>query len=398
MTDLPPLPTERESPLHPPPEYARLREQAPISKHRWPNGVEAWLVTRYEDIHAFLGDPRLSIDRRPSLPPMLSAARQSKDTLPRSLSSMDPPEHTPRRQLYMRELTVRRTARLLPAIQAAADRLVDGLVERGPPAELVEGYARPLSSQVICELLGVASEDREYFQRQMDVIVSTGSPADALAAAGAALHDYVTELVRLRRKEPVDDILSRLATAEVDGRLLDEEEVVGHGMLLLNAGHETTASLIVLGLATLMAHPEQRDALVADPDLVDAAMEEVLRHQTVLHFGVVRRTTADIRLGDVVIPAGDWVVCSLASGNRDPAVYPDPDRFDIHREPGARQLSFGYGIHQCAGQHLSRFELRVALLTLFGRLPGVRLTRPLEELAFRPKAYLYSLEQLPVTW
>jgi cytochrome P450 len=395
--DLPPLPRERLSGMDPPPEYDRLRTAAPISRHRWPNGVEGWLVTRYEHVRALLGDRRLSVNRFQSSPPNLSYGRKPKVMLPTSLIGMDPPEHTSRRQLFVRELTARRMVRLRPRIQSIVDGLLEDVAGRAQPVDLVETFALPIPSLVICELLGVPGADRADFQRHTQVILGVGSDPEDVHAATSTLMGYVAGLVRARRSEPEDDILSRLATAEVDGRSLGEEELVGHGMLLLIAGHETTANVIALGVATLLAHPDQAGALAADPGLAEHAVEELLRYHAVIQYGLVRRATDDIAIGDVVIRAGEWVVSSLASANRDEALCPYPDRFDISRA-ATRHVSFGYGIHQCAGQNLARVELQVALTSLLRRFPTLRLARPVEDLTFRTNAWVYGLQELPVTW
>lgn len=223
----PPLPTTRVSPLDPPEEYARLREAAPISRHRWPNGVEGWLVTRHADVRALLADPRLSVNRFDAPPPNLSFGRKATVMLPKSLIGMDPPEHTPRRQLYIRELTVRRVRRLAPRIQEVVDELLDDLGRRTAPVDLVEAFAVPLPSLVICELLGVPRADEADFQKHTQVILGLDSTGDDVSAATTGLMDYLRGLIRQRRRDPADDILSRLATAEVDGGPLSEDELVG---------------------------------------------------------------------------------------------------------------------------------------------------------------------------
>lgn len=383
--------------MDPPSTFRRLRAEAPISRFRWPNGIEAWLVTRFEDVRAILNDGRISVNRFASQPPSLSMGRKGGVMLPKSLSGMDPPEHTPRRALYVRELTVRRMQRLQPRITEIVDGLLDGMERSGPPIDLVEAFAVPIPSMVICELLGVPKADRGEFQDHTNTIMGVDTPADQVQAATLALMDYLRGLIRTRRTDPGDDILSRLTHGEVDGAKMDEDELVGHAMLLLIAGHETTANMIALGALTLLQHPDQLAALMADHKRADNTVEELLRYHTVVQYGLVRKATADISIGDVVIRQGDWVVCSLASANRDESVCPNSDTFDTSR-PNPRQVSFGYGSHQCAGQNLARIELKTALLRLFERFPGLRAERPVEELPFRTDAWVYGVHELLVRW
>jgi cytochrome P450 len=396
-SELPAPPIHRDRPMDPPSAYRRLRTEAPISRFRWPNGIEAWLATRFEDVRALLSDSRVSVNRFASRPPSLSVGRKGGVMLPKSLSGMDPPEHTPRRQLYVRELTVRRMQRLQPRITEIVDGLLDGMERSGPPVDLVEAFAVPIPSMVICELLGVPKADRGEFQDHTTRIMGVDTPADQVQTATLALMDYLRGLIRMRRTDPGDDILSRLTHGEVNGAKMDEDELVGHAMLLLIAGHETTANMIALGALTLLEHPDQLAALMADHKRADNTVEELLRYHAVVQYGLVRKVTADIPIGDVVIREGDWVVCSLASANRDESVCPHSDAFDTDR-PYPRQVSFGYGNHQCAGQNLARIELKTALLRLFDRFPGLRLERPVGELPFRADAWVYGVHELPVEW
>ncbi len=393
----PTLPMRRTHPFDPPDEYDRLRGENAVGRFIWPNGVHGWLVTRYDDVRAALADPRLSIDRTASPPPSLAQGRASGVMLPRSLVGMDPPEHTPRRQLIIRELTVKRVARLRPRIGQIVDEYLDEMERSGPPADLVSSFALQIPSMVICELLGVPPEDRAEFQRHTAVILAVQSTGEQAQQASSALMRYMNELITAKRRAPGDDILSHLTQARLDGAPLTDDELLGNGMLLLIAGHETTANMIALGTATLLEHPGQLAAVRENPALMDHAVEELLRFHAVIQYGLVRRATADLTIGGRQIRAGEWVVCSLASANRDPACCEDPARLQVSREPVAH-TTFGYGIHQCAGQHLARLELTIALSSLFGRFPGLRLAEPVERLRFRTDMFVYGLHELPLAW
>jgi cytochrome P450 len=215
-------------------------------------------------------------------------------------------------------------------------------------------------------------------------------------AATAALHDYLDQLVADKRRTGADDLLGRLAVAEIDGERPPHEIVVGMAMLLLIAGHETTSNMIGLGTATLL---DNRDLIaeLADFDRASALIDEILRLHSIIQYGVVRRATEDIDIAGVHIAAGDWVVSSLASANRDESRYGCPHAVQTEQAQ-APHLTFGYGIHQCAGQSLARVELRVVLRELFAAFPDLHATMPVESLPYRENMFVYGLLQLPVVW
>jgi cytochrome P450 len=367
-----PLPMQRTDPFNPPEEYGRLRAESPVSRFAWPNGVQAWLVTRHEDVRAALADSRLSVDRTASPPPSLAKGRSSGVMLPR-------------------------VARLRPQIEKIVADYLDRMERTGSPADLVSSFTLPIPSMVICELLGVPPDDRTDFQRHTEIISSVNSAAEHVQEATSALMSYMGELITAKRRSPGDDILSHLAQATIDGVPVGDDGLLGNGMLLLIAGHETTSNMMALSVATLLTHPDQLHLIQADPALIDRAVEELLRFHVVIQYGVVRRATADLIVGGQQVRAGDWVVCSLASANRDRALCQAPGQFQAGREPVAH-TSFGYGIHQCAGQHLARLELRIALSALFGRFPGLRLAEPAERLPFRTDMFVYGLHKLLLQW
>jgi cytochrome P450 len=310
---------------------------------------------------------------------------------------MDPPEHSLWRRLIIRELTVRQVARLRPRIEEIVGDCLGQMAEAGPPADLVRAFALPIPSLVICELLGVPGADRAQFQRHTEVISAVDSPAEQVQAASSALMSYIGELIAAKRQRPGDDILSHLAQATVNGSPAPDEGVLGNGMLLLIAGHETTANMIALSAVTLLAHPGQLTLLREDPGLIDQAVEELLRFHAVIQYGLVRRATQDLTVGGQQIRAGEWVVCSLASANRDEASCPVPAEFRVNRETSVH-TSFGYGIHQCAGQHLARLELKIALSALLARFPRLQLAEPVAGLPFRTDMFVYGVHRVPLTW
>lgn len=394
-SSLPMLPRHREHPFAIPAEYTALRAEAPISRFVWPNGVEGWLVTTYDHIRTLLADNRLSIDRAGNMPPSLAIGRKPV-MMPRSLVAMDPPEHTPWRRQILRDLTPGKARALEPKITAITREYLARMRAAGPSTDLLSALAFPVPSRIICELLGVPTADQEFFQRQTHVRSSVASTPEQVDEATIALVDYLTGVCEQKRREPVDDLLSRLGMAEIHGERVSRDYMVGMAMLLLLAGHETTASTIGIGVAHVMGD----DKLIGElgtPEGADRLVEEILRMHSIIQYGVTRRATADIQLGGVRIAAGDWITCLLASGNQDETVYKCPHAIDTS-QPQIPHLTFGYGVHQCVGMSLARVELRVVLRELFAWFPTLRPTRPAEQLRYRDDMFVYGLYELPVTW
>lgn len=392
---LPTLPRQRPHPFDIPEEYEELRAQAPISRFVWPNGVEGWLVTTYDHIRALLADKRLSIDRAGNMPPSLAIGRKPV-MMPRSLVAMDPPEHTKWRRLILRDLTPGKARALEPRITEITRDHLNRMREQGPPTDLLSALAFPVPSMIICELLGVPASDQEFFQQQTHIRSSVASTPEQVDEATIALVDYLTGVCADKQRHPVDDLLSHLGTAQVDGEPVSLDYMVGMAMLLLLAGHETTASTIGIGAAHLMG--DRR--LIGELGTVESAerlVEEILRMHSIIQYGVTRRATADLEIGGVRIASGEWVTCLLASGNRDESVYQCPHAIDT-AQPPVQHLTFGHGVHQCVGMSLARVELRVVLRELFAQLPTLRSRRPVEELRYRDDMFVYGLYDLPVEW
>jgi cytochrome P450 len=270
--------------------------------------------------------------------------------------------------------------------------------QEGPPADLVQALALPVPSIVICGLLGVPYQDREVFQERTLAMIDTKRTPDEVRAASMGIYQYLDQLVGSRLEEPADDLISRLIEAQVRPGLLDRRELVMICLILLAGGHETTANMISLGTLTLLQNPDQLAQLRADPSLVPGAVDELLRHQTIMQIGIYRAALEDVEIGGQRIRAGEGVIALLDAANRDESVFPDAGRLDIHR--GARaQLGFSYGPHHCVGRTLARVELEVTFAALLSRFPRLRLAVPLEELRFRPPTIgLYGVEALPIEW
>ncbi|GAA1027658.1 MULTISPECIES: cytochrome P450 [Amycolatopsis] len=374
-----PMAREPRCPFAPAPG---LTARPPVSRVRLWDGSEPWLITRYTDVRAVLADPRISVDVAQPGFPHTNPVSKARDARMKTLMQMDPPEHTAQRRILAPEFTVRKMTALRPRIQQLVDGLLDAMLAGPNPADLVEAFALPLPSLVICALLGVPYADRDFFQGVARTLVMDDPDPTRALAASEELNSYLEHLVATKAAEP--GLLSKLA-AEMSPR-----SIAVLGQLLLIAGHDTTAAMIALGTAVLLTHPEQfRD--LSDPT------EELLRYLSITHTEARRVAVADLEIGGQLIRAGEGIIAVKSTANRDPLAFPDPDRFDIHR-PARHHVAFGYGRHLCLGAPLARVELEIAYATLRRRVPTLALGVPLDRLEFKENAIFYSVRELPVTW
>jgi cytochrome P450 len=390
------LPVERPGPFDPPAELGVLRETAPISRLRFPDGHLGWLVTNYalaREVHA---DRRFS--SRSELHHILrevggEPVPRQPPAQPGMFISMDAPDHTRYRKLLTGQFTVRRMNQLVPRIEHIVAEHLAGLRAHGSPVDLVEHFALPVPSMVICELLGVPYEEREGFQRDTGAALSLNRTLEEIQAAFERVREFVADLVARKHAEPGDDMLSGLiATGE-----LTDVEVTNMGLLLLIAGHETTANMLGIGTFLLLTRPDQLRLLREDPALVDNAVEELMRYLSIIHFGTTRTALEDVEIGGAVVRAGETVSISVAAANRDPERFERPDEFDIGR-PASGHLGFGHGVHQCLGQQLARIEMRVGYAALFREFPDLRLAVPPAEVRMRTDMAIYGVHELPVAF
>ncbi|MFW6695337.1 cytochrome P450 [Streptomyces sp. MAR4 CNX-425] len=378
------------------PNYARYRREEPVKRVTMPYGGEAWLATRYEDSKTVMADPRFS--RAATIGKDVPRSRQAfEDPI---IVALDPPEHTRLRKLVTKAFTNRRVEQLRPGVEAIVDRLVDEFIALGPNADLAENVAWPLPVTVICELLGVPAADQATFRALVDVWLTTGDerPLDEVSAALEELMGYMSDLLDKRRAEPRDDLLSALVAARDGGDKLSEQELVMLGITLLAAGHKTTANQLSSHVFALLEDRGRWEELVADPSLVPAAVEELLRYAPLAPASDnTRIALEDVQLGDVLVKAGEAVMINYASANRDPDVFPEPDRLDFHRESNPH-VAFGHGLHHCLGAPLARMELQLALTALVTRLPGLELAVPADEVPWRKESVARGVRRLPVKW
>ncbi|GAA3699236.1 cytochrome P450 [Nonomuraea antimicrobica] len=391
------LPTARQRPLDPPDEVTRLRQQAAIHRMTYADGHQGWLVTGYAAARAILAHPHFSNLAENMHPPIAARMELRKEPEFRSppgfFLRMDAPEHTRFRKLLTGQFTVRRMKMLEPRIEEITNACLDAMAAEGGPVDLVEAFALPIPSLVICELLGVPYEEREQFQKDSKILVNLETKSADAVAAMRRIWAYLHGLIERKRKDPADDLLSGL----IEGGELTDEELTGVGVLLLIAGHETTANMLGLGTYALLTNPAQLAALREDPSLIDNAVEELLRYLTIIHLGPIRTALEDVEIEGTTIKAGESVTIHLPVANRDPARFADGEDLDVTR-PAGGHLTFGHGIHQCLGQQLARAEMRIAYPALLRRLPGLRLAVTPEEVPMRSEMSIYGVHRLPVTW
>jgi cytochrome P450 len=401
LSEMPAYPMARDQgcPFDPPPDLGRLREQQPVTRVRIWDGSTPWLITRYADQRALLADRDISADTTLSGYPHQNAAIQARRGQTRSFIGMDDPDHARLRRMLTGDFAIKRIEAMRPKIQRIADELIDGMLARTPPVDLVEQLGLALPSLVICELLGVPYEDHAFFQRSSRVLLSRTTSVEDAVAVTQRLRDYLTELIIAKEKDPGEDLLSRLVTEQVRTGGLTRDELARMGILLLVAGHETTANMISLGTLALLNHPDQLAELreTSDPALIAAAVEEMLRYLTIVHSGRRRVALKDIEVGGQLIRAGEGLILTNDTANRDPGAFAEPDQLDIHRN-ARRHVAFGFGIHQCLGQPLARVELQVVYGTLYRRIPTLRLAVSTGELSFKHDAVVYGVYELPVAW
>jgi cytochrome P450 len=385
----------RTTQLDPPPALAEMQRKGPVGRIRLFGGEEAWAVLGYDASRQVLRSPDFSADfQSPGFPrvhPTLTHFATGQ------LNHMDPPEHDIYRRMLAPEFIVKRIEELRSAVSDMVEELIDGMVAAGRGVDLVDSMAISVPALVTCSLLGVPYGEREFFVGCVDQFLGGKASADEVAAGRASLRGLLREMIRAKRTNGDEDLLSRVIHEYVEPGELAEEQLVGFAELLLAAGFDTTSNMIGLGTLALLEHPDQLAALREDQTLATGAVEELLRYLTVPHLGRHRAVTKDFTIGDDVLRAGEGVVVALNIANRDPAFFDEPNTLDIRRE-NRSHLAFGFGIHACLGATLARLELEIAYTALIRRMPNLGVAVPVDQLEFKTDNAVYGLQHLPITW
>jgi cytochrome P450 len=398
--DPPLFPLERKCPFQPPAEYAELRAEKPVFKVKLAvSGKEVWVVSRQEHVRRVLTDPNMSSSFvNPGYPLQVPVPPEALAAMETPLVAMDPPQHGQHRRAIIPELTVKRVQALRPRVQEVVDEHITAMLEKGGPQDLLTELAIPVPSLILCEMLGVPSEDIPHFRDFAERTVRSDVTPQDIAMAMEEMDAYLDKLVTSKETEPTDDLLGRVVSKNrEEDSPLTHRELVALARMFISGGFATLTNMIVLGVGVLLENPDQLERLKQDPSLTKNAIEELLRYLSIADSATSRTATEDIEIEGVLIRKGEGIIALNGSANRDERAFENPDTLDIFREIGLHS-AFGHGIHQCPGASLVRVELEIVYNTLFARIPTLRLAVPADELPFKKYTLIQGLDALPVTW
>jgi cytochrome P450 len=392
-----PLPVEDRFPFDPPPEFAKLRAAPQVVRVSCPTGLDAWLVSDYAGVREVLGDGR-RFSTRPGQAAHVLASFAGPESPIESFSQLDGPEHVRIRRHFAPQVShARRLTELRPLVERITDDAITRMLGSAQPYPLHSRFSTAVTTAVIAELIGVPEDQHHLLHDAATALFDTSTSPEELRRALEPLWAYLYELVATRRARPGDDVLSRMIEHSADSeRPLSDAELTQMNGALLVAGFDTTASMITYGLVCLLNTPGQWAKLCAEPELAASAAEELVRYLGV-GIGLLRQATQDTVLHGQPIKAGDYLVVAVQSSNRDPALHPDGDTFDVTRQPGAH-LGFGHGAHACVGQQIARMELTTVLGALARRVPTLRIAVPREEIVWKRDSVVRGPVELPVVW
>ncbi len=385
--------------LVPPAEYAYFRQEEPIRQVRLWNDQRAWLFTRWADVREVLANNAFSADPEQPGYPTTSPARGAELHSRKTFINMDPPDHTRLRRMLTREFMVKRVSQMKPLIETLMAELFDALERRGPGTDIIEVVTKPLPANVISAMLGVPREDFARLGHLSEIRNSHSAAPEEIRAAATEMVEHLTRIIteKMPVAETEEDLLCRLIVAQINTGELEVIEAARLSALLYLAGHETTTNQMGLGLLSFFRFPEQMEKLKQDPTLLAQAVEEMLRHSTITHLNSARVAKEDVVVSGQLIRKGEAVYPNVAAANYDPAVFENPESFDITRAENPH-MAFAYGIHQCLGQPLARLELSVFFGEVFRRFPNLSCAIPDEDIRFITSAQTLSVISLPVNW
>ena len=392
----------REHKADPHPFYERLRAERPVCPVRTPDKRTIWLVTRYEDVAMVLKDERFvkhpkNVKTGKRSVRHLWFPKFARPLFERNMLAMDKPDHTRLRGLINKSFSPRLVDGMRSRIDSLTADLLDQVRDRRQ-FDLIRDYALPIPTTIIAEMLGIPARDGRKFNRWSNSLTKAVSNRWRMMRAVPDVwlfSRYIRKFVSLRQANPQDDLISEMIRAEENGERLDDDELVATAFLLVYAGHETTVNLIGNGVLALLEHPEQMELLRSEPNLIESAVEELLRYGSPVEYATDRFAREDVTIAGVDIPGGASVIPVLASANRDESVFPNPNTLDITREPN-KHLAFGFGPHYCTGAPLARIEAQVAINALLQAAPEFGLNVAPSELSWRPSLLMRGLESLPI--
>ncbi|MCM2996973.1 cytochrome P450 [Paenibacillus cellulositrophicus] len=382
------------------PVYAKLRENEPVHRLLLPSGHYAWMVSRYEDAVKILQDGRF-VTSPPHQGQMGEKQPPHMEIISNNLLSVGPEDHQRLRRLVQKAFTPRMIEKLRGRIEQVSEGLLDKVLASDKrDIDLIEEYAFPLPIIVICEMLGVPLEDQDKFRIWSNTImegVSNPQLSHKMDEVMKSFVEYLQQLIADRRKHLKEDLISDLISVEEQGDKLTEHELYALVFVLIIAGHETTVNLIGNGILAFLEHPEQKRLLMEKPDLIQSAVEEVLRFNGPAEVSNIRWAIEDVDFYDNMIQKGDMMLVALSSANRDSMQFDEPDTFDITRKVN-NHIAFGKGVHYCLGAPLARLEGEIAINDLFRRLPDIRLNTDPLLLEWRPGMIIRGLKRLPIAF
>lgn len=392
------VPMDRgQCPFHPPAEYRTFRESNQWRQVEVLDGRKAWMITDHALARDVLADDRFSSDRsRPGFP-FLQFSQKALIRAAPVMVTTDEPLHSEIRRRAAGAFTARKVNEQREFVTELVDKLIDQMLQDGPPVDLVTAFALQIPSYVIARILGVPPEDHTHFHELTGRIFTLTNTAEQVEAGRQGLEAYLAEQIESKFQNPDEALLTQYANAVKNGEMRMADATAQTRTLLI-AGHETTASMLGLGTLYMLHHPEVKQRVMEGTDReVMGVVEELLRVLTIMQRGLVRIAVEDVEIDGHVIKAGEGVHIALNSANRDPEVFEKPDEVNLDK-PSRRHVAFGYGIHQCLGQGLARLEMSIAFPRLFNRIPTLSCPLDLSEIQFKNDVSVYGVRELPVTW